>query len=236
MFQRLTYIKIFLIIFSTINAQRDPNCPPCENISCRSSISPNKCPPGQFFSLTAGVCGCCPNCRGGILKGEMCSPVNPSQLCAPGLECERASATCILNKNDCVHTYHLDTSVNWAPECDENGQYKAKQCEGDVATGRCFCYDEQGERIFGMQFRKDANDMICECSRLVNRLEEEGRSHTIHCLENGNFDELQCDGGICWCADEKTGHIQLNTIAVQESLWTMLPCCKLLELCYNYKN
>lgn len=227
MSQRILNMFNLLTMISIINAQRDSNCPPCENISCTSTVTQNNCAPGEFVSSTAGVCECCPGCRGGVLKGDMCSPVDPSRLCAPGLECERSSATCVLDKNQCAHTYHLDESIKWAPECDLNGKYIAKQCEGDIATGRCFCYDERGERIFGMEFWKDAKDMMCVCSRLLNRLELEGQLNTIHCTENGNFEELQCDNGICWCADLKTGQIQLNTIAVQESLWSMLPCCKL---------
>jgi hypothetical protein len=37
---------------------------------------------------------------------------------------------------------------------------------------------------------------------------------------------VQCETGVCWCADPKTGGIQDETMAVPESLWTYLPCCE----------
>lgn len=70
--------------------------------------------------------------------------------------------------------------------------------------------------------------MTCACSRQRHKAETSGRLDvTLHCLQNGNFEELQCDMGICWCADEKNGHILKETVAVPETLWTYLPCCKL---------
>jgi Thyroglobulin type-1 repeat len=57
---------------------------------------------------------------------------------------------------------------------------------------------------------------------------------TLHCKPNGNFEELQCDSGICWCADEFDGHILKGTFAVPESLWSYLPCCKVKRLCTSF--
>jgi hypothetical protein len=69
--------------------------------------------------------------------------------------------------------------------------------------------------------------MTCACSRQRFKAEASGRLDvTLHCLPNGNFEPLQCDMGICWCADEYDGHILKGTVAVPESLWTYLPCCK----------
>lgn len=66
-----------------------------------------------------------------------------------------------------------------------------------------------------------------ECSRRRAAAENKGRTaSTLHCLPNGNFEELQCDNGICWCADERTGHVTNGSRAVPEHLWTALPCCK----------
>lgn len=70
--------------------------------------------------------------------------------------------------------------------------------------------------------------MPCACSRQRHKAELAGRLDvTLHCLPNGDYEELQCDMGICWCAEEKDGHIQKGTVAVPESLWTYLPCCEL---------
>lgn len=94
-------------------------------------------------------------------------------------------------------------------------------------TFRCFCFAETGERIFGWEWWRDADDMTCACSRQRFKAEASGRLDvTLHCLPNGNFESLQCDMGICWCAEELTGQILPKTFAVPESLWTYLPCCK----------
>ena len=58
-------------------------------------------------------------------------------------------------------------------------------------------------------------------------MEKSGRLDvTLHCLANGNFEDLQCDMGICWCAEQETGNLLHGTFAVPQSLWTYLPCCK----------
>lgn len=134
---------------------------------------------------------------------------------------------CILNKTECIHINHLDVEdkYKWVPTCDSNGEYEAKQCKGDKATGRCFCFDHEGTRIYGWDWWQQADNMTCECSRLRRKLELKGQITTLHCTQNGNFEELQCDSEICWCADEFTGNVQNGTIAVPESMWTMLPCC-----------
>lgn len=228
----LIILCILLIVSVTIQAQ----CPTsCENILCFSDITQENCPPGEFLSPTGGVCGCCPACRGGVGLGGMCSPVVASLMCAPGLECQRTSGTCTLDKSQCTYTYHLDKSIEFVPECDRHGNFKAVQCEGEGETERCYCFDEDGQRIFGAQFRSHAANMTCTCSRLIDRFEKEGISHTVHCSDDGNFERLQCDSGICWCANAKTGHIELNTIAVPEFLWDLLPCCKFIDFNEYYK-
>lgn len=94
-------------------------------------------------------------------------------------------------------------------------------------TFRCFCFAETGEEIFGWDWWRTADDMTCACSRQRHKAEAAGRLDvTLHCLPNGNFEPLQCDMGICWCADEMDGHIVEKTFAVPDSLWTYLPCCK----------
>lgn len=45
-------------------------------------------------------------------------------------------------------------------------------------------------------------------------------------MRNGNYEPLQCDSGVCWCAEEQTGRIVNGTRPVPENLWTKLPCCK----------
>lgn len=67
------------------------------------------------------------------------------------------------------------------------------------------------------------------CSLQRAKAEAAGRLDvTLRCSLNGNFEDLQCDSGVCWCAEKETGFILNDTIAVPDSLWTYLPCCMLL--------
>lgn len=79
--------------------------------------------------------------------------------------------------------------------------------------------------------------IILECSRRRAKLEQEGRTVvTLHCTQNGNFEELQCDSGLCWCADEYSGNPLVGTTVVQESLWTLLPCCEYFDPLHDVKQ
>lgn len=80
--------------------------------------------------------------------------------------------------------------------------------------------------------------MTCPCSR--QRFEETAKGRTdvtLHCKSNGDFEALQCDSGVCWCADETTGNLVDGTLAVPDDLWTLLPCCKAaLNYCDGSRN
>lgn len=148
----------------------------------------------------------------------------------------------------CYHTMHFDELVGWVPTCEIDGTYAARQCRGDKLTGRfysisffwrismkikfylrCFCYAEGGERIHGWAWWNQADNMKCACSRQRFEAEKSGRLDvTLHCEPNGDYEELQCEMGICWCADKVDGHIKKDTFAVPDSLWTYLPCCRLM--------
>jgi hypothetical protein len=70
---------------------------------------------------------------------------------------------------------------------------------------------------------------VAACSRRVKELQERGRKDvTLHCNELGNYEELQCDDGVCWCAEEKTG-TPFSRI-LPENMMTMLPCCEFCQL------
>ncbi|XP_013190658.1 uncharacterized protein LOC106135032 [Amyelois transitella] len=107
--------------------------------------------------------------------------------------------------------------------CLPDGQYAPVQCKGDYFTGRCFCSDANGTRIFGQMWRNEAQDMTCACSRRRAELEAAGnRGVTLHCTRSGNYEPLQCDYGMCWCAQPRTG--QPTTIPVPESEIQHLTC------------
>lgn len=54
-----------------------------------------------------------------------------------------------------------DEWAGWYPRCNLDGTYASKQCRGDRLSGRCFCYSEDGRRIFGWDWYKDASKMTC---------------------------------------------------------------------------
>lgn len=62
------------------------------------------------------------------------------------------------------------------------------------------------------------------CSRRREELKNSRPDLSIHCSEDGNYDELQCDNGLCWCVEPKTG--KLVEKVYPESMINLLPCCK----------
>ncbi|XP_055628408.1 uncharacterized protein LOC129769900 isoform X2 [Toxorhynchites rutilus septentrionalis] len=194
---------------------------PCN--SALGCISNFECPIDEHWAPGASSDGCCPGCVKGLGLDQIgCDGNNP---CAPGLTCAKGGI-CKLNIEDCLSTKHLSSKVSWKPDCDaSSGKFRSKQCRGDAVSGRCFCYSATGRRIFGWEWRGKASDMTCACSRLRADLEATGRRDvTLHCTANGNFEELQCDDGLCWCVEPKAGRAWPNSPVVPLSLWKHLPC------------
>lgn len=106
--------------------------------------------------------------------------------------------------------------------CLPDGRYAPVQCKGNLFTGRCFCSDDKGKRIFGQMWRDQAEEMTCACSRRRAELEAEGRVVTLHCTANGDYEPLQCDDGMCWCAQPMTGQPTVSPIPEEDI--TRLPC------------
>ncbi|XP_062527220.1 thyroglobulin-like [Bombyx mori] len=107
--------------------------------------------------------------------------------------------------------------------CLPDGSFGPVQCKGDMFTGRCFCSDKDGNRIFGQMWRNEASDMSCACSRRRAEIEASGRKFvTLHCTGNGDYEPLQCDDGLCWCANVKTG--QPTVTPVPQEDMKRLPC------------
>ncbi|XP_028177990.1 uncharacterized protein LOC114365583 [Ostrinia furnacalis] len=159
-----------------------------------------------------------------------------AQKCVTDLSQENCSAFEVLTQNSvvfgCCPSCQMSTNPgNPEPEtgctapsnCLPNGLYAPVQCKGDMFTGRCFCSDEKGNRIFGQMWRTDASEMTCACSRHRAQLEVTvNRGVTLHCTANGDYEPLQCDDGVCWCAQPKTG--QPTAGPVQETDMRNLPC------------
>lgn len=106
--------------------------------------------------------------------------------------------------------------------CLHDGRYAPVQCKGSIFTGRCFCSDENGKRIFGQMWRDEADEMTCACSRRRSELEAEGRISTLHCTANGDYEQLQCDSGMCWCAQPRTGQPIVSPVPEEDMI--RLPC------------
>ncbi|ODN02217.1 Equistatin [Orchesella cincta] len=161
--------------------------------------------------------------------------------CKPGLECNylgQISKVCSMptaggsgssdqeNTESCDYkrTLGLVKTLHWTPNCELDGTYSPKQCKGTIHDGICFCADSDGNRIFGMEFWRKAENQTCACSRRVHALRAAGNIAAIHCSADGNYEPLQCDmdSGVCYCVDPETG--KLNGAVLPEHQWRNLPC------------
>ncbi|KAK0157205.1 hypothetical protein PV327_011336, partial [Microctonus hyperodae] len=141
-------------------------------------------------------------------------------ICLPGLFCN-AAEICVRNLTSCS-SYKWTNSL-WKPSCDDDDSWSAKQCKGETSNGKCFCYNSKGSRIFGWAWWKDSKNMTCACSRRRDELKGIRDDVSLHCSENGNYEELQCDNGLCWCVESKTG--KPTQRIYPESVMNYLPCC-----------
>ncbi|XP_045470660.1 uncharacterized protein LOC123677951 isoform X1 [Harmonia axyridis] len=164
-----------------------------------------------------------------------CDPTD-SKSCPPGLKCGD-SGECEVDTNSCFKYYaNVQGNENiqkllWTPDCSGDGSWAPKQCKGGSA-GRCFCYDMKGQRIFGDSFNENSVNMTCACSRrkaeLLDSSNPNRRTYvSFHCDYQGNYEELQCDSGHCWCVEPKTGR-PISMIVPEKSM-KYLPCSKTLQ-------
>lgn len=114
----------------------------------------------------------------------------------------------------------------WEPVCAQDGKFDVKQCIGPRDKPRCVCVDPDGNRIFGLAFPEQEelyNTMNCKCSRAAWEKRQAGETAvTLHCQENGNYEELQCQNKWCYCVDPVTGDLYGSRLP--ESAMHMLPC------------
>ncbi|KAF7997592.1 hypothetical protein HCN44_006163 [Aphidius gifuensis] len=160
----------------------------------------------------------CTDCQESVGINENCK----CSKCLPGLICS-PDDICVIDKGTCESQKWEEPRGLWTPCCDKDtGDYCPRQCKGEYRTGRCFCYNSKGSRIFGSAWWKDAANMTCACSRKREELKNSRPDLSIHCTENGNYDELQCDNGLCWCVVPETG--KLVEKVYPESMMKLLPC------------
>lgn len=94
--------------------------------------------------------------------------------CAPGLTCPLVGP----NEKKCSYktgdsgfsdltscpdklALALNGDLHWTPDCEIDGSYKPKQCKGTYGNGICFCVSKEGNRIFGTQYRNQAQNQTC---------------------------------------------------------------------------
>ncbi|XP_019933156.3 uncharacterized protein LOC109623117 isoform X2 [Aedes albopictus] len=218
---RICMVLLLALLPVVVKSQQSVIKVPCNSIfGCISQVH---CAADEYWTPGAALDGCCPGCVRGLGLGQTGCDSNGT-ACAPGLFCAKG-AICALNSTSCLSTRHVSEKVLWKPQCNTRGEFIPKQCRGDRLLGRCFCYSTTGKRIFGWQWQGKADNMTCACSRRRSDLEAAGRQDvTLHCSADGNFETLQCDGGVCWCADPKTGEPWPRVPAVLPSMWQKLPC------------
>ncbi|XP_046403639.1 uncharacterized protein LOC124169172 [Ischnura elegans] len=224
---------------TAVDAQKD--CPAsCDQVECLSGLEAGSCPEGTFYQEDAVSCNCCPACvEFQSLNGKCDSKEKPGQRfasveeraetsnvvkspkCSPGLKC--TDKECQIHPGDCFAYQYQDVNI-LKHYCEPDGTYSAVQCKGDPINGRCFCYNSDGSRLFGSSWWKNAKNMTCACSREAALIKETlGRTDvSLHCSLDGNYEQLQCDDHLCWCADFKTG-VPIVEV-VPDTMMTLLPC------------
>ncbi|XP_050351890.1 uncharacterized protein LOC126774413 isoform X1 [Nymphalis io] len=197
------YITLFLILISVVYHTIASQCEVAQ--VCVNDLSQAECGAGLVLTQNFNIFGCCPGCKLASEDGNNNNntDVTPAESCRP-------PSTCL-----------------------PDGRYAPVQCKGDLFVGRCFCSDDEGNRIFGQMWRRDASEMTCACSRRRHELEKSrNKMSTLHCTSTGDYEPLQCDDGMCWCANPKTG--QPTVAPLPESDMSMLPCYSASVVGENY--
>ncbi|KAF2356713.1 Thyroglobulin type-1, partial [Trinorchestia longiramus] len=117
----------------------------------------------------------------------------------------------------------------YRPDCDaEEIYFTPKQCKSSTfdSTRVCVCVDAQGVTIEGKAFSFQGalyDDMNCLCSRRRHELQQSGDvTTTLHCQTNGNYEELQCEDGWCYCVYPNNGTVY--GYQMPEPAINLLPC------------
>lgn len=108
---------------------------------------------------------------------------------------------------------------------------------------RCFCVNEEGERIFGEVLYEHINRELinaCQCSRFHEKLKKldfgfKKATLTARCTDDGSFDPLQCFGDICYCVEPTFGYSVSGpyNMTLLGNNFIGLPCCEYYDLFCN---
>ena len=86
------------------------------------------------------------------------------------------------------------------PICSNDGFYGKIQYN-KLDIGQKYCSDRNGhmiEAFKGFMNNSNAQKMNCECALARNYL----TTSKPKCCTNGNYQSIQCIGGLCYCVDE----------------------------------
>ncbi|XP_022529282.2 thyroglobulin [Astyanax mexicanus] len=113
----------------------------------------------------------------------------------------------------------------YLPQCTEDGQYQAVQCQGS----ECWCADSQGQEVMGSRsigYRPRCPSR-CEKERMmaiaVKASSSAGSEVFIpKCEEDGEYVSLQCLGKSCFCLDQRG--VRYSTLGSGSSLQCPTDC------------
>ncbi|KAG8181179.1 hypothetical protein JTE90_010951 [Oedothorax gibbosus] len=108
---------------------------------------------------------------------------------------DRPKSECEEDRARRLNATVTDTPVHLVPECEENGDYAAKQCFTNIDW--CVCYRRNGENIGP----PSKNIKACDCVRARDDARTNGDTYKPTCRKDGYYAGLQCDADECWCVD-----------------------------------
>lgn len=100
----------------------------------------------------------------------------------------------------------------FVPECDADGNYIPRQCQGS----ECYCVRKDGSKIEGYSSPISMKDRVtCQCARDKDMYESQGLLGKIHtCRANGNYQQYQCLGSVCFCTDDNGVRLTANSVSI----------------------
>lgn len=190
---------------------------PCQEIPEDCSYSSGTL--NGIMMLEPSTCNCCDYCIPYLGKGADCVPDGQGQplhqaVCGPSLWCSNENATCVplhsaCTKEQSVYDEAFQNGTLGFTQvrtlCDGEGDYLSPHC---ILNSICYCVNPDGERIFGEKVFSSSSvqkTMTCECSLAAWKAEKLAKemgiySQSVHCLEDGSYDPLQCDeNNLCSC-------------------------------------
>ncbi|XP_069686026.1 uncharacterized protein [Periplaneta americana] len=220
---------------------------PCEKLPKNCNISSPTF--NGIMMLDPSVCNCCDFCLEYLNEGDDCVLDGTGQplfksVCGPGLWCKKEGneefPTCgridseCTKKQDEYDQKYEDGNLGFTqlrPQCDAKGEFKPAHC---IAGSICYCINPDGERIFGEKVFSASSiqdQMTCECSLAAWKAEQLAKemgvySQSVHCLDDGRYDPLQCSDDMCRCLKTETNELDMSEDGILEiNLMEGSPSC-----------